>query len=224
MARIRHLALNPADESSTNIPRRARGSIIHGPATRRAAVVAFIFCALAITLALVPHRGRQATALVWEADFNGRPGAAPSAQQWDVIRGGGGWGHHELQTYDPGPHTVALTGSGLLGITAQRSTSAATDAVTYSSGRVESRTFRLSGAVVSARLRTPPGQGLWPAFWLSSEAPDHPATVELDAMEAIGRQPRTLYGTAHRGADGRSCQALLGAGASSPGHAGGAAP
>jgi beta-glucanase (GH16 family) len=183
----------------------------------------FVVCVLAASLVLILHRGSrslsvivrkpnvssQHATLVWEADFAGPSGTPPSTQQWDVVQGGGGWGHHELQTYDSGEHTVGLTGSGFLSITAQRFTAPSTGTVTYSSGRVQSGAFSLSSALVTARLRTPPGQGLWPAFWLESYGSEHPVPVELDAMEAIGRRPDTAFGTAHFGTLKRSAGLTL---------------
>jgi hypothetical protein len=54
-----------------------------------------------------------------------------------------------------------------------------------------------------ARIQIPPGQGLWPAFWLMPESTittgvDHDANGEIDVMETLDGDPSTVYGTVHR--------------------------
>jgi beta-glucanase (GH16 family) len=51
-----------------------------------------------------------------------------------------------------------------------------------------------------ARIKLPPGAGLWPAFWMLGSNVDQvgwPSSGEIDVMEVIGRQPNTVYGTIH---------------------------
>lgn len=47
------------------------------------------------------------------------------------------------------------------------------------------------------RTQLPVGSGLWPAFWMAQA--DHAVPFELDVMENFGRDPKTVYGTAHWG-------------------------
>jgi beta-glucanase (GH16 family) len=53
-------------------------------------------------------------------------------------------------------------------------------------------------------MQIPAGVGLWPAFWMLGDninTVGWPACGEIDAMEAIGQNPFTVYGTIH-GPDG----------------------
>ena len=47
------------------------------------------------------------------------------------------------------------------------------------------------------RTQLPVGPGLWPAFWMAQA--DHDRFRELDVMENYGRDPNTIYCTAHWG-------------------------
>jgi beta-glucanase (GH16 family) len=47
------------------------------------------------------------------------------------------------------------------------------------------------------RTQLPVGSGLWPAFWMAQA--DHSVPFELDVMENFGRDPKTIYCTAHWG-------------------------
>ena len=47
-----------------------------------------------------------------------------------------------------------------------------------------------------ARMKLPPGPGVWPAFWLITEATD-PVKGELDIMEYYGRRPDRYESTLH---------------------------
>jgi beta-glucanase (GH16 family) len=56
-------------------------------------------------------------------------------------------------------------------------------------------------------MKIPAGRGLWPAFWLlgdNIDAVGWPASGEIDAMEMLGHDPRTVYGTLHGPADGEA--------------------
>ncbi|WP_297696822.1 family 16 glycosylhydrolase [Phenylobacterium sp.] len=45
------------------------------------------------------------------------------------------------------------------------------------------------------RAQLPAGQGMWPAFWLLKEDGSYPP--EIDVMEAVGKDPSTVYTTVH---------------------------
>jgi beta-glucanase (GH16 family) len=77
---------------------------------------------------------------------------------------------------------------------------------------------------VEARIKLPPGQGLWPAFWMLGNG--HPAIPwpscgELDIMENKGSQPSTtssaLHGPGYSGATPFAHAHTLGAGTFSDG-------
>jgi beta-glucanase (GH16 family) len=53
---------------------------------------------------------------------------------------------------------------------------------------------------VEARIRVPAGQGVWPAFWMLGtdiDAVGWPECGEIDVMEVVGSEPRTVHGTLH---------------------------
>jgi hypothetical protein len=55
-------------------------------------------------------------------------------------------------------------------------------------------------AAGTAHIELPRGQGLWPAFWILGSnfgAVRWPICVEIDIMEHLGREPRTVHGTIH---------------------------
>lgn len=143
--------------------------------------------------------------LVWADEFEGEAGTPIDAAAWTCEIGGHGWGNNEMQYYTSRLENVALDGAGNLAIVARQEnpeeytchygrcayTSArciTQDKVEFTYGRVE------------ARLRIPFGQGIWPAFWmLGADFPEvgWPDSGEIDVMENIGAEPRTVYGTIH---------------------------
>ena len=72
----------------------------------------------------------------------------------------------------------------------------------YTSGLLTtSRSFTQRYGYFEMRARLPQGAGLWPAFWLyvpldpSMTVAEYPG--EIDVMEMLGRQPDTIYCSAH---------------------------
>ncbi len=57
--------------------------------------------------------------------------------------------------------------------------------------------FSQQYGLFEVRMKIPPGQGLWPAFWMLGNSNDWPNCGEIDVMEAIGSTPNTVYGSAH---------------------------
>ena len=69
--------------------------------------------------------------------------------------------------------------------------------VNYLSGIITSYdTFRMTHGYVEARVKLPPGPGLWPAFWLLNThyVEDSP---EIDVMEFLGQTTDRVYHTYH---------------------------
>ena len=123
-------------------------------------------------------------------DFDGPAGAPPSPETWTTELGGGGWGDEQLQTYTR--ENARLTGDGCLAITAR---SDRTSARLTTKGRVTARYGR-----VEARIKVPAGRGVWPAFWMLGadiDACGWPACGEIDVMEVVGSEPRTVHATVH---------------------------
>lgn len=146
--------------------------------------------------------------LTWSDEFDGTTGTLPDASKWvfDIGTGNDGWGNKELQVYTNRPENASLDGKGNLVITAIKEsfgTSQYTSARIKTKGILEQKYGRFE-----ARLITPYGQGLWPAFWMlgnniEEQEDSDPATVtwplcgEIDVMEMRGQKPSTTLGTLH---------------------------
>ncbi|GAB2835078.1 glycoside hydrolase family 16 protein [Actinocorallia aurea] len=127
--------------------------------------------------------------LAWREEFTGKRGAKPDPSRWNIETRTPGTGELERNT----PKNVALDGKGRLVITAR------SGAKGYTSARIttEGKYAPTYGRFV-ARIKSPDGQGLWPAFWLLGA--DHvknpwPESGEIDIMERRGDQTDRYYAT-----------------------------
>ena len=156
----------------------------------------------------------QGWRLVWADEFNRPAGTPVDPAKWNVETGGWGWGNRELQYYTDSTLNVVHDGRGNLAITASRQRIPGLacwyGACRYTSARINTggKFEKLYGRF-EARIKVPRGQGLWPAFWMlgnNFKQVGWPSCGEIDIMEHIGREPRTVYGTVHgpgySGADG----------------------
>ncbi|MBW6490694.1 MAG: glycoside hydrolase family 16 protein [Lentimicrobium sp.] len=135
--------------------------------------------------------------LTWSDEFAGTAGQLPDASKWafDLGTGDNGWGNSELQSYTNSPANVSLDGNGNLVITAIRSGNSFTSARINTKGLFSQKYGRFE-----ARLKTPYGPGLWPAFWMlgtSIETVPWPGCGEIDIMELRGQEPHIIHGTIH---------------------------
>ncbi|OJJ21700.1 glycosyl hydrolase family 16 [marine bacterium AO1-C] len=143
----------------------------------------------------VPNRDYE---LVWSDEFEGTAGASPDASKWtyDLGTGTNGWGNGEFQSYTQDPTNVALDGNGNLAITAIRNTGPS-----YTSARVKTQgLFEQQYGRIEARIKTPTGPGIWPAFWMLGSNIDQvgwPQCGEIDIMEQKGQQSAITYGSVH---------------------------
>lgn len=119
-------------------------------------------------------------------DFLGPAGAGPNPQYWSYDIGSSaakGWERGSLQTYTDSLDNVRLDGQGNLIIEAIDSGGA------YTSGRLTTRGKADMGyGLLTARIKFPSGQGIWPAFWMlgSNEAAvGWPQCGEIDLMELV---------------------------------------
>jgi beta-glucanase (GH16 family) len=145
--------------------------------------------------------------LSWQDEFNDPAGTRPSSSRWVFNIGGEPqWGNQEWQHYTDRPQNVSTDGNGNLAITARREKLPGMQNCPYgtcdlTSGRITTKgTFNQAYGRFEARIKIPSGQGLWPAFWMMGNNIDSvgwPNSGEIDIMEVIGREPRTLYGTLH---------------------------
>lgn len=136
--------------------------------------------------------------LVWSDEFEGTLGTSPDATKWtfDLGTGQNGWGNNELQTYTQSAQNVSLDGLGNLVITARKDL-----AGNYTSARVKTQgIFTQQYGRIEARIKTPTGTGMWPAFWMLGSNIDSvtwPNCGEIDIMEQKGKFSNITYGTIH---------------------------
>lgn len=133
--------------------------------------------------------------LTWSDDFTGAAGTAPSASKWSFDLGGGGWGNAELQTYTSNANNIKLDGSGKLVITAISNPGG------FTSARIKTKgLFAQAYGRFEARIKTPTGPGIWPAFWMLGSNIDTkpwPQCGEIDILEQRGQDPHVTYGSVH---------------------------
>ena len=135
--------------------------------------------------------------LVWSDEFEGDSLSKPDSTKWgyDLGNGQNGWGNQELQNYTNNTDNVSLDGAGNLLITAIRIGD------NISSGRINTKgLYSQKYGRFEARLKTPYGPGLWPAFWMLGDNIDEvswPQCGEIDVMELRGQLPNIIAGTLH---------------------------
>ena len=150
--------------------------------------------------------------LVWRDEFDG---TALDENKWgyqlgvqDQYGSSTGpifWGNDELQYYTKDAVTVK---DGSLVITATKT--AMPDGRSYSSARILTRDkASWTYGYFEARMKTPTGNGMWPAFWMLPQPTDKsnsnnlygswPASGEIDIMEAKGRLRNVIDTTLHYG-------------------------
>ena len=136
--------------------------------------------------------------LTWSDEFNSQASLA----KWSFATGGGGWGEHQLQWYEAS--NAVITTHGYLAITADNRGNGHTcwyGPCRYTSARMDTLTsFSQAYGRFEARIKLPPGQGLWPAFWIEGTNVNQvpwPACGEVDIIEKNGTKPDELEGFAH---------------------------
>lgn len=144
--------------------------------------------------------------LVFADEFDGKAGDPVDPAKWTAETGGHGWGNQELEFYTDSAANAFQDGKGSLVIKAVRqdlpdSFKCWYGPCLYTSARLNTKkTFDQKYGRFEARLKLPRGQGIWPAFWLLGNNIDQvgwPECGEIDIMENIGREPKTVHGTIH---------------------------
>ncbi len=142
----------------------------------------------------------RAWTLTWSDDFEGIAGSSPDKLKWtyDIGTGNNGWGNSELEYYTNRPSNVQLNGEGQLVITARKESFSGSG---YTSARIKTQgLFSQTYGRFEARIKTPTGPGIWPAFWLLGDnIPEvsWPQCGEIDIMEQRGQEPSVTHGTVH---------------------------
>ncbi len=136
-------------------------------------------------------------------EFDGPDGSLPDPAKWGFDTGGNGWGNQELQSYEDATRNAFRAG-GLLHLVATKGGGPFKcwyGPCEYASARIKTKgRFAFTYGRVSARIKVPKGQGLWPAFWMlgsNIDSRNWPGCGEVDVMEVIGREPRVLHGAFH---------------------------
>lgn len=158
---------------------------------------AFILFFLLVTTAVL---SAQCPTLVWQDEFNG---TSLDLTKWEPQIGDGcdiglcGWGNNELQYYKA---ENAEVNNGTLKIIAKKERVRGSR---YTSARLRSKNLGdFTFGRFEARIKLPAGQGLWPAFWMLSTNEPYggwPQSGEIDIMEFIGQDEKTVHGTIHYG-------------------------
>ncbi len=131
-------------------------------------------------------------------EFDGAEGTPPDPTLWTHDVGGNGWGNNQLEFDTNRVENVAQDGAGHLRIVARKEPYMGRD---YTSGRIKTKgLFQQRYGRFEARIQLPPGQGIWPAFWMLGADIDQvgwPECGEIDIMEFRGQDTRTVHGTIH---------------------------
>jgi hypothetical protein len=145
--------------------------------------------------------------LLWSDEFNG-PGINPA--DWGFELGNSGFGNNELQNYTNRPENARIE-NGRLVIEARRENLGGS---LYTSARLNTRDRHTFGVNtwIEARIQSPQGQGIWPAFWTLGAnigSIGWPSCGEIDILEIQGQNPFRTFGTMHW-ADGNGAHAFFG--------------
>ena len=102
----------------------------------------------------------------------------------------------DAQFIDPKPGEPFTTSGGILNITMTRRTGKWQSGLLSSADR-ESHGFVQSGGYFEMRAKLPGGQGVWPAFWLGSNAKDGMSNPEIDVIEYYGQFADSYRASTH---------------------------
>jgi hypothetical protein len=116
-------------------------------------------------------------------------GTQLNAELWNTQFHWGNTNPPELEQYIPDALQVH---SGTLSITANKNSKGG---MPYTSGVITSfDRFYFQYGYVEIRAKLPKGRGLWPALWLLAQ---NQSADEIDIMELLGDDPKTIYTTLH---------------------------
>jgi len=185
-------------------------SVLRKSVCPRLLIICLIIAALSPALGGSPAASQEPPRyndLYWSDEFNG-PGI--DLTTWNYETEENGWSHtwnKELQRYvdDGKGGENAFVRDGCLVIRALK-VNDANEYGSYTSARLTTKgTREFQYGRISARMKLPYGQGVWPAFWmLGSSTAGHtwPKCGEIDIMELVGgsggkKSDRTVHGTLH---------------------------
>ncbi|MGM7684501.1 family 16 glycosylhydrolase [Cytobacillus sp. Hm23] len=151
--------------------------------------------------------------LVWSDEFNGNEidrtkwtydlGNYLIDENGNVITDAPGWGNNEEQYYTDAPGNSYINNGNLVIEAKQEQISDEYGTYDYTSAKLKTKgLFGQKYGKFEARIKSPKGNGLWPAFWLlptDNVYGPWPASGEIDIMEASGGKPNEASGTIHYG-------------------------
>ncbi len=171
----------------------------------RSSAVALAFV-LSATVALDSIEAQRPAAqkkwkLTWSDEFSGHGSKSPNPAKWQIITGGTGWYHNELEYYTARKENLRQKhGKLILEVRKEDYTGPDHVTKTVTSARLITQgKFTQRYGRFEARIKLPAGKGMWPAFWMLGDDHDTkgwPASGEIDVMENIGDHHR-IYGTLH---------------------------
>lgn len=109
----------------------------------------------------------------------------------------------DAQFVDPGPQSPFSIRNGILSITMKQVDGKWTSGLLASIDK-QGRGFTQTTGYWEMRAKLPGGNGVWPAFWLSTIGKPGQASPEIDAMEFYGHAPHGYLATTHVWKDGRN--------------------
>lgn len=150
--------------------------------------------------------------LLWSQEFNGAANNSPDSSAWAPDLGDGnifgnpGWGNNEQQYYTN--DSAKLDGAGNLAITATKTStgySCYIGTCYWKSAKLTTKQkVGFKFGYLEARIKTPAGAGMWPAFWMlganlteNGGSVTWPQAGEIDIFEGKGAAPYTVWGTPH---------------------------
>ncbi|MCB0932669.1 MAG: family 16 glycosylhydrolase [Mycobacterium sp.] len=121
--------------------------------------------------------------------FNGAAGSQPNPSLWTINTGQ--WIDSGVQTYTNSTENVRLDGQGNLVLEAHQAPDGYTSGEVITKGHLD-----MTYGTMTARIKFPAGQGMWPAFWMLGSTYSHdtwdalgptgwPGAGEIDVMELI---------------------------------------
>ena len=177
----------------------------------RLVVATLSAASLTFVVASAPSQSASAATtkkLLWSQEFNGTKRVGVDKRYFTHDLGNGfGWGNNEKQYYTSSASNILTDGKGNLVITAKRIPETSSilnscDDCQFTSAKIKTadKLGFLYGRL-EARIKTPAGSGMWPAFWMLgaslTDGDTWPDCGEIDILEGKGSEPNRVYGTVH---------------------------
>jgi beta-glucanase (GH16 family) len=148
--------------------------------------IIYIVLTLMLALCSCSSHATAAPGAVFE-DFSGPAGSAPDPAYWGYITGTG---------VDEGVENY-VTANAFLDGESHLVIQAVDTGNGYTSGGIQTKNkLSLGYGTITARIKMPSGQGLWPAFWLVGADAPWPQCGEIDIMELVSNAT-TYHTTLH---------------------------